>query len=510
MAKRRMHERVFYASLIFLCLVSQCFADSEPLVLFPFTIHAENNMDFLKQGTSDLIDNRLSGKGLRVVRAETAMEKSQAVKHTTDASAKTLIMGSLTFLGNTISINANYVDALTGKTLVSYLKADSDKDHLFAHINDFTDQVVLEAQKSVAPRPPAPVVTPAPVAGEPLPAALLSAGIKRSQNIKGEIYALTTGDVDGDGHKEIIFAERHGFSIAGFKDKTLEIKKRVEGESFLDNLYVETFDANKNGIDEIFVTAVQIRSYKVSSSVYEWNGKEFGLIQSELNYFIRAGKDPETGKPALLCQEQQMMQGVFAESIMEMGWSAGRKIYAPLKKLNVPEKTLFIYGMDSGDLQNNGVICSAAYLPSDHLAVFDFKRENNWKSTTRYGGLSKYIEPLNSDLKERFYFPARILTGDFDKNGTQEFTTLVNTNSVPRMFSNLRNFTEGHVECLGWKSLSYETLWKTQTISGYIPDFSINDLDGDGKNELVYAVVTRGSILLGNHSSYVVVQPITP
>lgn len=526
-----MPRQTFFKCLIilfFLCVspFSQSFADQSKLVLFPFSVYSESNMDFLKKGTGDLIETKLSGKGLNVVRSETEMNKTDAVKHSLELSADTYVTGSLTFLGNTISINALLIDVKTGSTLVSYTKADSDKDRLFSHISEFAEQAAGTIKKT-APDPPVPVaatepdpkpvvvpaptaVTAAPVLAGPIKPSsiILTNGTRRSQDLPCEIYALTTGDVDGDGKKDIVYAERHSFSVASFNDKSLDIKKRVEGENYLDILFIDSFDANKNGLDEIFVTAVHIKSKKVSSSVYEWNGKEYRQIEKELTYFFRAGKSPETGKPLLLGQEQHFAQDVFGESIFEMIWSSGRQSYIPLKILKTPEKNLFIYGMDSGDIKNNGLLCSLVYLPDDRLAIFDFKKQSTWKSSGQYGGSNKFIETRDQDTKERFYFPARLITGDFDANKTQEFATLVNTNSTPKIFSNLRNYTQGRVECLEWKSLNFETIWKTQDVSGYIPDFFISDIDGDGRNDVVYPVVNKSGFIIGKYTTYIVVQPI--
>jgi TolB-like protein len=504
---------------IFLILSSAipCFSETSRVLLPPFSVYSESSMDFLKKGAGDLIETRLSGKDIQVVRTETEMAKNDAMKQAVESSADTFVSGSLTFLGNTISINALLIDAKTGQTLVSYTKADSDKDRLFSHISEFADQAADHLKK---PAPVADVKPDAPVAAPvvPVPAApvvvppsssVLTAGTKRSQDLPVEITALAVGDVDGDKTMDIVYSDRHNFTVASFKEKSLDIKKVVEGKNYLDILFVDTFDANKNGLPEIFVTSVHIKTNKVSSTVYEWNGKDFQILKSDLPYFFRAGKSPETGSSMLLGQEQHMAQDIFGDAIFEMIWSAGRQNYIPLKTLKIPEKNLYIYGMDTGDLKNSGMISSVVYLPGDHLAVVDFRKQSSWKSPIPYGGSYKFIEPKAQENNERFYIPPRLLAGDFDNNKTQEFATIVNTNSTPKMFSNLRKYVQGRVECLEWKSLRFETLWKTQDVSGYIPDFAIADMNGDGVNDVVFPVVEKGGFFLGKDSTYIVIQPIS-
>jgi hypothetical protein len=453
------------------------------------------------------------------------MTKEDAEKFAQEASVAGLISGSLTFFGNAISINATVVEPRSGKNLVTFAKTDSDKDKLFAHISEFADQAAgafvktlpeavpvekapaAEEKTGIIPAPVVPVPPAAVVPAAP-PSLVLTKDIRRSQDIDAEVGALAVGDVDGDGKQDIVFSERHRFTVASFTDKTLDVKKKVDIKNYLDILFIDAFDANKNGIDEIFITAVHSKTSKLSSIVYEWNGKEFQPIKTELPYFLRKGKSPETGKTVLLGQDQSLVQGVFGESIYEMIWSAGRQNYIPLKVMKTPEKNLYIYGMETGDLKNDGQLSTIVYMNNDRLALIDFRKQSSWKSPKPFEGTDKYIESNVMDKTERYYFPPRLLAGDFDNNKTQEFAMAVNANSSPRIFNNLRNYTQGRVECFEWKNLSFETVWKTPDVSGYIPDFYIADLNGDGVNDVIYPVVTKSGMVFTKYVSYIVVQPV--
>lgn len=207
-------------------------------------------------------------------------------------------------------------------------------------------------------------------------------------------------------------------------------------------------------------------------------------------------------------QEQNQAQGLFGESVFEMIWSSGRQSYIPLKILKTPEKNLFIYGMETGELKNDGLVNTLVYMENDRLALVDFRKQSSWKSASAFGGTNTYLEIDNQGNRERFYFPPRMISGDFDQNKTQEFAIIASTNATPKIFSNLRNYTQGHVECFEWKNLNFETIWKTQDVSGYIPDFSVTDMDGDGKNDVIYPVVNKGGFIVEKYTSYIVVQPI--
>jgi hypothetical protein len=52
----------------------------------------------------------------------------------------------------------------------------------------------------------------------------------------------------------------------------------------------------------------------------------------------------------------------------------------------------------------------------------------------------------------------------------------------------------GEVYSLIWQEGYLDTQWKTREINGYISDFQVKDVDNDGDEELVVAVVDLGSI----------------
>jgi hypothetical protein len=49
--------------------------------------------------------------------------------------------------------------------------------------------------------------------------------------------------------------------------------------------------------------------------------------------------------------------------------------------------------------------------------------------------------------------------------------------------------------------------WQTDTLAGYISDYVPADMDGDGNNELVMAVVSKGGTFTGK-KSYLVAYTI--
>lgn len=489
---------------IFLVLASISSASAETrepvsILLCPLTIQAETSMDFLQKGTGDLLETQLSAKGFTLVRTEKAMERSEAITYAADKNLDSVIIGSLTFLGESVSISAFLIDTETGNNRISFSKIEPDKSKLFDDLSEFTAQMHHDTNK---------VPSPDQVKIPESPKTTKNQDLIRSPNFNAEINAISIGDVNGDGKKEIVFTELHSVFIEDVQNGDFKPPVHIESKSYLNNLYVDTYDTNHNGIDEIIISAVHARTMQLASYAYEWDGNNYVLISDSMDWFFRSGKRPDTGEPALLGQQQHFASQTFADVIKIMSWDTEKKTYVPGETCPMPDKNMNIYAFDTADLFNKGSMLTMTYTPGDYLKIVEFKQEDSWLSSERHGGSNKYIEPRQKTEQMRFYLPIRIMAGDFNRDGKNEIVTLTNINSTPRVFSNLKNYVEGYVECLGWENLGFETLWTTQKVSGYIPDFDIADMDADGTLDLVYGVVPTKASFLGKQTSYIVMQPI--
>jgi hypothetical protein len=87
------------------------------------------------------------------------------------------------------------------------------------------------------------------------------------------------------------------------------------------------------------------------------------------------------------------------------------------------------------------------------------------------------------------YINLRILTYDTNRDGKREIIVVKNLSSSARMFQNIKLFTAAEVYNLEWDSLGMVENWRTKKISGYVADYQFKDIDNDGENEVVLALV---------------------
>jgi hypothetical protein len=88
----------------------------------------------------------------------------------------------------------------------------------------------------------------------------------------------------------------------------------------------------------------------------------------------------------------------------------------------------------------------------------------------------------------RVYIHGRIIIKDLHGDGLNE--VIVSKPNVSMGISQkTRTFESGEVYSLVWNGKEIVVDWKTREIKGYIADYQIKDVDNDGEEELVVAVV---------------------
>ena len=93
------------------------------------------------------------------------------------------------------------------------------------------------------------------------------------------------------------------------------------------------------------------------------------------------------------------------------------------------------------------------------------------------------------------YINLRILTYDTNKDGKREIIIVKNISStVARTFQSVKLFTAAEVYNLEWDGMGLVENWRTKKISGYIADYQFKDIDNDGENEVVIALVLATGI----------------
>jgi TolB-like protein len=518
-------------------------AEPKRIALLPFKINAEKDMSFLQNGIFDMLTSRLAKEGEVIVtsrqEAEDAFEAAGSPDPVTESVARTIgaglnadytLFGSITVLGNSISIDAKMVD-VSGKTpTASFFDQSQDLGGIITKVNQIATQInatvfgrrpeVAQKAAPTAPSAPAePAAKQAPaddvhahpeklvkgrggIEGEGSP--FIVPGTEdesafqkfwRSASFKHVINGLALGDVDQDGKIETVVATPSDLIIyraeGGKFYKTQEVKMNTDRI----NIGLDIADINDNGYPEIFVTSLNGTRLTIQSSVFEYDGTSFIRIVDNSPWYYRVCDVPGRGK--ILLGQKHRVAKPFAGPIYDMIWQNSH--YEPESEIKTP-RTIQVMGVALGDVLDNKQETAVAFKQSDRLQLIDIDGEQIWQSSEKFGGSTVYSvgeKKTRGDVENPLYYPVRLLVTDSNNDGETEVIVVKNHEVAGRKLERFRKYTNAHFESLQWDGLGLAVRWKTRKISGFVRDYAIADFDNDGKLELVAAVIiSEGTVVL--------------
>ena len=328
---------------------------------------------------------------------------------------------------------------------------------------------------------------------------LQSPNVWKSPNFKYLINGLAIGDLTGDGRSEIVVVSPDEIYIYRLQDGRLAEFVRQDTGSQRYNIGVDIADINGNGRAEIFVTALNISKNVVRSYVREFNGKAFTEIARDLPWYFRASDLPARGR--VLLGQQSRLFDPYRGGIFEMGWDGGA--YVPQNPVSAIGRTrINVLGVALGDVQNNGEDTLVAINQGNRIVIVSPAGESLWKSGDTYGGSTLYLEGEKTDKGQEgnpIYLPMRILVRNASPGaeGGKSQVIAVKNHELMGMHWNRRDFTDANIEAFSWDGVGLMPAWSTRKMSGFIRDVQVADFDGDGREELVFALVTKsGAVML--------------
>ncbi len=531
------------------------FAKPLQVAIVPFKVNAEKNLSFLKDGIVDMLSSRLYWEDKVVVLNRQTVEKAAAsVAGTLNESnarklgeklgADYVLFGSLTVFGNSVSIDAKMVDVAGKKQPLTFFNQSQGMDQVIPAVNLFASEInekefgrVMETRR-VAPSPQAP----APKTGQAetdirahpdkLFAGEFSGGemqnaqkgapgsafiatqmapgqavqFWKSRNFKQRITGVAIGDIDGDGKNETVFSTEHTVEAYRYENKRFR-KIGTLAEHKLDHLIgVDVADINRNGVAEIFVSALDPYRKYVKSFVIEFNGKTYTEIVPESDWYYRVVDIPKRGH--VLLGQKQGLESPFNKPIFELVWQHSG--YESASK-DMVAKRANVLGFSLGDAMNDGDETAVAFDDLDYLRVYSSTGKEIWKDGEKSGGTPDYFQLPNAGVlttENHAYYPMRILIKDINKDGKNNVITIKNYR-LSELIS-YRTFSHGEIEIRTWDGIGLSVRWNTRKLSGYLSDFGVGDFDNDGKDELVAAlVINTGSVVTTEPKSALIAYELT-
>jgi TolB-like protein len=539
------------------------------VAILPFSIHADKDYAFLQKGVVEMLTSRLSApekvevidplataQALEGLRGQSG--DALALAAAAQLNADYAIHGSITVLGDSVSIDAKTLDVAGKRAPLPFYKQTQGLGGVIPQINlmagEINSQVFgIRTSGSTAaatpptspavqaptpqPAPPAqedihmhpekllrdnPLVAPAPqsapLAGSgnasapanPLNPAFQStrvaesteaAGFWKSANYAHMINGVDVGDVDKDGQLETVVATPQKIMVYRFAKQRQQTVAEIETGKYRRNISVSVGDINGNGTAEIFVTALSSTLNVMESSVLEYDGSGFKPIVEKSRYYYSVVQHPTLGT-LLLGQHQNSGSSPNNGSVVEMKWKGHD--YVEDRRI-LPGGKANLLGLAYGDIMNDGNDSVVAFDPRDHLRVITTNGKIEWQDEEVYGGTTLYFampSAATGDSETPFYLPVRIRAADLNKDGKFEVLVSRNTGGTGRKLGVRRWFSKSTLEALSWDGLGLTPLWKTRELAGRIQDFVVADFDNDGADELLAAVISKeGAIIFTDAQS---------
>ncbi|MDI7258710.1 MAG: FG-GAP-like repeat-containing protein [Thermodesulfobacteriota bacterium] len=476
------------------------------VAILPFLIHSQENLDYLREGISDILTSRITVEGRIIVIERTLVERALyeerpmrldetvATKIGRRVGADYIILGSITKVGAYISLDSRLISVTEEKPPLGVYTQHKGIDDVMVKIGEFAQDIGYRilGHRAMASRPTDPrhpyIIQPRRDIGRIDSEGL---GFKKSQTFDFEIKGLDIGDVDGDGKNEVVITDNNNVYIFKYDGEKLTLFQKVEQGYEHNFLTLDVADVNRNGIAEIIVTSVvedDLRSF-----ILEYEEGKFKKITGKAGWFFRVLDHPKDGP--ILMGQQMGSDGLFVGSIYKFVWK--KKSFERGAKMDFPKETK-IFGLALANLRSKETLDILTLDEFDRLRAMSREGKTFWSSRDYFGGTTNFYEtkkkveaPYRAGTAPpwRTYIPTRILIKDFDGDGFHEVIINKNHPSGTRLFHRIRSFDKAEVYSLFWDSGSLTTNWKTREIDGYISDYQVKDIDNDGTEELVVAIV---------------------
>lgn len=477
------------------CTASEARKEKTILVT-PFEVTAEENLDFLKKGIEKMLEARLTEPG----RSKVVLGDGQS------ADADYIITGNILIFGSQVSTDVKLLHADNSGVALSFNDMGETRGDVLRHIDAFADNIRV---KTLGLPPAAalnsPVVqqaTQAQMSQGRQPAGVYQPEeIWRGPFIDAEVLSLTVSDLDGDGRNETLVLTNQGIDIYRRDGETLApVSQNPLDLPNIRYLFVDTMDVDQDGSQDVCITGIDDKNLRAASFVYRVENMHLVRQIGPASYFLRVMKTVDG--PVLLGQETRGSGGakLRRSRVVQLAvGNGGGDLVETGEAFSFADN---VFGMAFGDFLNNGEESVAVLGLNGNISIFDKNGSVIYRGSEDYGGTQAYLEykgmryTRDDGFKlDRLYLQQRLFAADLDGDGKINLISVKNVDSANGLLDHTRIFTRSYIDVLVWNELGLASQDRSQALSGYVSDFTVADMNSDGKEEVVFALLSKNKLL---------------
>jgi len=557
---RRTARKCIAAMALFLFLLSG-FAGSCPaaqtgdavpakVAILPFAMNTPASLNYLQSGVRDMLSSRLSWQGkVQVVDKSETDKAARGTKEITQGEALRIggalkadyvLYGSMTSVGQSVSIDAKMVTVSGKIEPVTFYAQTKTLDDIMPQVNLFAQQInqkifgkpedksqtASAEAEALATRNPELLLPGAATTGDKISylnpnfievtpeSALRQPGLWRSQDFQGGIVGMDVGDVDGDGKEEIVTIQTRKLTVYKKENQGLRTIATFEGTTVDRFIWVSVADIYREGKAYIFLTNIRTKnsvrpavsemakddpsqSDDVSSFVLSLSGGKIEVVAERVPYFLNCVYLGQRGKVLVGQKQGDKYQDVLSKGIYELELKSNSIALGP--EINVP-RDINVFNFAKADINNDKLDEIVTFDDNHRLRILSAAGEQVWRGSGIFGatsnGFESKVEDRRWNMVNLYSIPSPILVADLRKNGIPEIVVNRNTTTFDKFLpDSMKYFDEGEIVSLSWDNMGLTENWKTRKLNGQITSLRIGDLEGSGRKQLVISMVFAKDLL---------------